>query len=254
MISTIIETGVQECLKKQGIQIIGIAEMKELSPVPREFSPQSILREAQSIICYGVPIPRGIVYADNNDLSMYWRYCTMVYKSIDMVSNRLAVFLEEKGHKTSPIYGCYPMKIVNKEYWGLVPLVYWAEEAGLGKLTRCGLLAHPDYGTRMIIGGVITSVSLLPTEKIQGDPCPPDCYECINKCSVNAIDKTGKVDHTKCMRYANASPPLSSMIRDKTLREQFSMETMLNTIAVDEHATYSCIECLKVCPLNTVRP
>lgn len=241
---------IRDFLAGQKISIMGVAKARQLPEVPQEFSPQFIIPDARSVICYGVPIPRGILYAEHYDLSLYWRYCTMLYKSLDMVSNSLSLFLEERGHVASPLYGCYPMKIVKREYWGLAPLVYWAQAAGLGGLTKCGLLAHPEHGTRMIIGGVFTNAALPPMETIEGDPCPEDCFACIDRCPANAIDRSGKVDHERCMRHANASPPLAFMIRDKAFREQFSIETILNTIAVDEHATYSCIECLKVCPLN----
>jgi len=241
---------IRDFLAGQTISIMGVAQARQLPEVPEEFSPQFSNPDAQSVICYAVPIPRGVIHAEHHDLSLYWRYCTMLYKSLDMASNALSLFLEERGHVTTPLYGCYPMKIVKREYWGLVPLVYWAQAAGLGRLTKCGLLAHPEYGTRMIMGGVSTTAQLPPTETIKGDVCPENCFACIDQCPAHAIDRSGKVDHERCMRHANASPPLAFMVRDKSFREQFSIETLVNTIAVDEHATYSCIECLKVCPLN----
>lgn len=245
-----LETDVRAFLGDEGIQLSGITDIHEVSSVPEDFSPQAILNGAKSVICYGVPIPKGILYADKHDLSLYWRYCSMVYKSLDMVSNKLSLFLEQKGYVTSPAYGCYPMKVVVREYWGILPLVYWSEAAGLGRLTKCGLLAHPDFGMRLIVGGVITTAPLTPSGKIEIDICPPDCFDCIKACPVNAIAETGKVDHNACMRHANASPPLASLIRDKTLMETFTFETILNTVAVDEHATYSCNKCLTTCPLN----
>jgi len=245
-----LEIDVINFLGDEGIQLSGVADIHGVPSVSEDFSPQAVLHDAKSVICYGIPIPKGVLYADKHDLSLYWRYCTMVYKSLDIVSNKLCLFLEAKGHVSSPVYGCYPMKIVAREYWGVIPLVYWSEAAGLGRVTKCGLLAHPDYGMRLIVGGVITTAPLAPSGKIEKDVCPPDCFDCINACPVNAIDATGKVDHNKCMRYANASPLLAAIIQDKTLMGSFSFETILNTAAVDEHATYSCNKCLTVCPLN----
>jgi epoxyqueuosine reductase QueG len=245
-----LEGDVRNFLDYEGMQLSGIADIRGVPSVPEDFTPQAVLNGAKSVICYGIAIPKGVLYADNHDLSLYWRYCTMVYKSLDMVSNKLSLFLEEKGHVSSPVYGCYPMKVVEREYWGSLPLVYWSEAAGLGRLTKCGLLAHPDFGMRLIVGGVITTARLTPSGKIEQDFCPPDCFDCIKACPVNAIGETGKVDHTACMRYANASPLLAAIIQDKTLMSTFTFETILNTVAVDEHATYSCNKCLAVCPLN----
>jgi len=241
---------IKEFLNREGMRCIGVAGIRTLSQVPAEFSPPFIVKDAASVVCYGVPVPWGVLYADHYSLELYWRYCTMLYKFLDMASNKLCLFLEAKGHQATPVYGCYPMKISKREYWGLLPLVYWAEEAGLGRITKCGLLAHPEYGTRIIFGGVITTAPLAPSDRIEQGPCPPDCRECITACPVNAIDQSGKVNHEACMRYANASPAFAHIIHNKTVRESFAMDTILNTVAVDEHATYSCIECLKVCPLN----
>ena len=250
MIKKSIEVEVKDFLNGEGIPIMGISAMCQLPSVPEDFSPQAILKGAKSIICYVVPIPKGVVYADNNDLVLFWRYCNMVYRSLDMASNKLCLVLEEKGHSASPIYGCYPWKIVNREFWGLLPLVYWAEQAGLGKLAKCGLLANPNYGTRLLLGGVVTTLDLEPTEKLGDELCPSDCFDCVEACPVNAIEKTGKVNHNLCIRYANANPLLAHLLGDQAVKEKFSFETMVNTVGVDDHGSYLCFKCLKVCPLN----
>jgi len=241
---------VVEFLHRRSISLVGVAETPRLPAVPGNGSPHSILRDVKTVICYGVPIPRGILYADNHDMSLYWRYCTILYKSLDIASNQLCLFLEDKGYRACPIYGCYPMRTVGRQYWGLLPLVHWAEEAGLGRLTKSGLLANPEYGTRIILGGVLSTAPLPPSVKCADDPCPSDCFDCVDACPVHAIARGGGVDHAACMRFANASPLLENVLRDRTAREKFPFETILNTVAVDEHATYSCNACMKVCPLN----
>jgi len=250
MIEKSVEVEIKNFLNGEGIPIMGIAAICNISSVPEDFSPPDIVKGTKSIICYGVPIPKGIIYADGNDLSLYWRYCNMLYRMLDTASNKLSLILEEKGYLASPIYGCYPWKIVNREFWGLLPLVYWAEEAGLGKLTKCGLLANPNYGTRILLGGIVTTADLEPTEKLSDEPCPSDCFKCIDACPANAIGKTGKVDHNLCMRYSGANPLLAHLLEDRAVREKFSFETLLNTVAVDDHGSYLCFKCLKVCPLN----
>ena len=250
MIEKSSEVQIGDLLNGEGIPIVGIATICQLPRVPEDFSPQSMLESVKSIICYGVPIPKGIVYADHNDLALYWRYCNMAYRFLDMASNKLCLALEEKGHLASPIYSCYPWRIVDRQLWGLLPLVYWAEEAGLGRLSKCGLLAHPNYGTRILLGGVVTTVSLKPTEKLSGEPCPSDCFDCMDVCPANAIERTGKVNHNSCMGYANANPLLTHVLGDAVVKEKFSFETVLNTVGIDDHASYSCFKCLKACPLN----
>ena len=245
-----IEAEINNFLNYKGITITGISGICALPRVSDDFSPNTILREAKSVICYGVVIPKGIIYADNNNLALYWRYCNMVYRSLDMVSNQLCILLEEKDNFATPIYGCYPWKLVGHEFWGILSLVYWAEQAGLGKLTKCGLLANPTYGSRILLGGVLTTLDLEPTQKVRDDLCPPGCFDCIEACPVNAIKKTGKVDHNLCIRYSGANPLMALVLGDRNVKEKFSFETIVNTVGVDDHGSYLCLECLKACPLN----
>ena len=232
------------------MSIFGVAAVEQLPLVPEKFSPHMLPEGARSVICYGVQIPKGIIYAKSNNLTLYWRYCNTQYRTLDSVSNRLCLFLEEKNCSALPIYSCFPWRIVNREFWGHLPLVYWAEKAGLGRLAKCGLLVTAQYGTRILLGGVITTQELEPDEKLDKDICPADCFDCIDVCPAKAIERAGKVDHNLCIRYSSSNPLLELALEKQTIRKKYSFETLLNTIAVDDHGTYSCFECLRVCPLN----
>ncbi|MFX1283202.1 MAG: hypothetical protein ACFFB5_06080 [Promethearchaeota archaeon] len=238
---------ISKFLQQHGIHLIGFASTDN---IVKDFSPQKLLRNAKSVICYAVPIPRGVIYSEFNESLLYWRYCNMMYRSIDAITNSLCLFLENSGYISTPVYSCYPWKIIDREFRGLLPLVSWAEKAGLGKLTKSGLLGHPKYGTRILLGGLITSASLKPSKKIQGELCPIDCFECIDACPVRAINKTGKVDHNLCIRNGNTNPLMTHVLKDKELRRTVDFETIMNTVGIDDHSSYRCFECLRACPLN----
>ena len=237
-------------LRNEGVSILGVARAKQLPGIPKSFSPQTLLKDAESIVCYGIQIPKGILHAQSGNLTLYWRYCNMQYRTLDSVSNRLCIFLEEKNFSATPIYSCFPWKIFNREFWGHLPLVYWAEEAGLGRLAKCGLLVTPQWGTRILLGGVVTELKLEPDEKLSEDVCPSNCSDCIDVCPAEAIKGTGKVDHNLCIRYSSSNPLLALVLGNKEIRKNFSFDTLLNTIAVDDHGVYKCFECLRACPLN----
>ena len=243
-------TEIKDFLAQRGIPLVGISGISPLPSVPEDFSPQCLLKAAKSVICYGVPIPKGVVYADSHALELYWRYCNMLYRSLDTATNQLCLMLEEHGQMASPVYGCFPWKMANRQFWGFLPLVYWAEQAGLGKLTQCGLVANPRFGTRVLLGGVVATTDLEPTGKLTEDPCPPGCLDCVNVCPVNAIAETGKVDHNLCIRYSGANPLLTHLLEDPAAKQRFPFETIVNTVGVDDHGAYTCNSCLKVCPLN----
>jgi epoxyqueuosine reductase QueG len=238
-------------LQTKGISIVGIASINEdnvLTKLP--FAPLTILNEGKSVICYAIPIPKGVIYTDTDNLLLYWRYCNMTYRNLDTITNTLCLSMEEEGYLSTPIYGCYPWKVVGRDFWGLIPLVYWAEQAGIGKLTKSGLLGHPKYGTRLLIGGVITTKVFSPSKKIKESICPSDCKECIDSCPVGAISMSGKVDHNKCIRYSSSNPLFTLILKDGELKKKFAFDTILNTVGVDDHGTYECLECIIQCPLN----
>jgi epoxyqueuosine reductase QueG len=237
-------------LCNEGISIHGVAAIKQLQSTQENLSPQTLLDGARTMICYGVPIPKGIVHARSNNLDLYWRYCNMQYRTLDSVSNRLCLYLEEKYCSAMPIYSCFPWKTVKREFLGHLPLVYWAEEAGLGRLAKCGLLVTPQYGTRILLGGVITTQGLQSDEKIKEDICPSNCFNCIDACPVKAIKRTGKVDHNLCIRHSSSNPLLELVLDSQPIRKKYPFNKILNTVAVDDHGTYSCFECLRACPLN----
>jgi len=245
-----LELKVRNFLSSAGISLTGTAGVCPLPNVPETYSPHTILKEAKSVISYGAQIPRGIVYAERDSLLLYWRYWNITYRSLDLISNRLCLILEDSGYRAVPVYGCYPMKVSNREFWGILPLVYWAELAGLGRLSKCGLLVHPKFGMRLSLGGVITTAPLAPEEKMKDEVCPPECSECLTHCPVNAISKTGKVNHNSCLRFANANPLAEHLLQDPSTKDKYHFEAINNVVGVDDHSSYACYECLKACPLN----
>ena len=107
------------------------------------------------------------------------------------------------------------------------------------------------WGTRILLGGVVTSLELEPDEKLSEDICPSNCFDCIDVCPAKAIKGTGKVDHNLCIRYSSSNPLLTLVLGNQETRKNYSFDTLLNTIAVDDHGIYSCFECLRACPLNS---
>ncbi|MFH1349539.1 MAG: 4Fe-4S double cluster binding domain-containing protein [Pseudomonadota bacterium] len=247
-----IESDVRDFFSTRNVQAVGIASTIQHPSVPVEFSARVILEGARSFICYGVQIPKGILHAGSHALPLYWRYCNMSYRFLDTTSNQLCLLLEDKGYTSVPIYGCYPWKIVDGKFWGVMPLVYWAQQAGLGKLTNCGLLANAEYGTRILFGGVITTADLEPSKMMDWPGCPSACRECVDVCPVGAIGATGKVNHDTCIRASGANPLIAHLLRDSETKDKFDFETILNTVGVDDHGTYTCFKCLQVCPLNAI--
>ncbi len=74
-----------------------------------------------------------------------------------------------------------------------------ARRAGLGWVGQHSLLIHPRFGSRFVIGGILTNLPLLPSIPVSGT-CG-DCNLCRVACPTGAIVTPGVVDARRCLSY-----------------------------------------------------
>lgn len=91
----------------------------------------------------------------------------------------LARLLEARGHRSLPVDPC------KRHYFpltGLWSLKHAAEDAGLGTLGRHRMLITPQFGTRVWLGGLLTTAELAPVP-VQRRPSPcARCALCLEAC------------------------------------------------------------------------
>jgi epoxyqueuosine reductase QueG len=121
--------------------------------------------------------------------------------------------------------------------------------AGLGTIGKNGLLFHPKYGPRLILGGLITTAELESTVQSEGEKksCPDDCYVCQERCPVGAIEKNGRVDRVACIRHSMKSPIFSHLMKAGGISPE-EIESINQVTGVDDHSTYECLACVSACP------
>jgi len=245
-----VKDAIYDLLSSRGVLLHGVSAPRQIDEMPLQFTPTHILSDTRSVFCYAVPIPKGILQAKDHSSLLFWRFSNMTYRFLDMVSNEICTELEAQGHIAVPIYSCFPWKTHANRFHGLLSLPHWAQECGIGKITKCGLAGNVRVGTRILLGGVITSADLKKTGDDSAHPCPPDCFLCQESCPANAIAKSGRVDHNLCVRQSGVNPLLAHLLADKGTKTRFEFDTLLNSISVDDHGMYTCSKCLEVCPLN----
>ncbi|MDI7261995.1 MAG: hypothetical protein QME90_19035, partial [Thermodesulfobacteriota bacterium] len=230
--------------------IFGITSAESLENEPSGYKPSDMLASAESILCLGIPVPKGIFKCQERSEWMYWRAASIYYRNIDMVLMQVASIIEEKGETAVPVFGCFPYNIIGKgDFWGYMSLVRMAEAAGIGKVGKNGLLFNSRYGPRLILGGIVTTAKLSSMAWPEKDEkgCPEDCYICQEQCPVKAIDKNGKVDRVGCIKYSMRSPIFSNLMKAGNFGSKDAQ--MINHVtAVDDHSMYRCIKCVSVCP------
>jgi len=108
-----------------------------------------------------------------------------------------------------------------------------AVRAGLGWFGKNSNVLLPGKGSWFVLGGVLTTAPLTPTESGNFDGCGP-CVRCIPACPTNAIPEPGVIDANKCLAWivqrAGVIP----------IEYRSAIGTRL----------YGCDDCQDVCPDN----
>ena len=74
-----------------------------------------------------------------------------------------------------------------------------AQRAGLGAVGKNTLLLQRGVGSYLLLGEIITTLSLVPSAPAEPDPCS-GCTRCIDACPTRAISPWS-VDATRCISY-----------------------------------------------------
>jgi len=135
---------------QNNIPVFGIAKASSLENGPSGYRPSDMLDSAESILCLGAPVPKGIFKSEERSEWMYWRTASIYYRNIDAVLMRACNIIEEMGEAAVPIYTCFPYDIKGKgDFWGYLSLVKTAEAVGIGKVGKNGLLFSSKYCPRL---------------------------------------------------------------------------------------------------------
>ena len=90
---------------RNNISVFGMAKAASLEKEPSGYRPSDMLSSAQSILCFGLPVPKGILKSGERSEWMYWRAANVYYRNIDAVLIRACSMIEEKGEIAVPVFG-----------------------------------------------------------------------------------------------------------------------------------------------------
>lgn len=142
--------------------------------------------------------------------------------------------MEEKLNKLGDELTLIEPKLKFKIFVDTSPLVEreLARLAGLGFIGKNASLINPEYGSWIILGGMIFNWDLETDSPIKMD-CG-DCELCIRACPAKAIEKPYQINPHLCLSY---------ITQKKGCLTQDEYELMGNKI-------YGCDTCQEVCPIN----
>jgi len=151
-----IAASIRGIAQAEDIPVMGIAPAATLAGEPPGRRPEDLLPRARSLVSFGLPVPRGVYGETSHSAETIWRSQNLYYRRLDTVAVLLSALIEDSGEQAVPIFGCFPMGLNEKgEVMGYLNLIRMGEAAGIGTRGRNGLLLHPRYGSRLMLGGLV---------------------------------------------------------------------------------------------------
>jgi len=258
--------------RELGAALVGIADgtvMDENPPDPKKpRRPSDITAlDGDRVIVLGLPISAGTARtpAWNHRHKFYSDELTIT--ELDEIALNLVMWLERNGYPALVV----PANLVDAQEQGLDPtkhldpllsLDHAAVEAGLGTLGLNMQLVTPEYGPRVLLTSVLSSVEVEPDRAMEAALCKgPECGRCLRACPGDAV-RHWECDWEACDPYrsptsfANATDFLESLVgeedpemRARMLRTKESFDLWQGVMRGVGVIT-GCRRCQDVCPVG----
>lgn len=189
---------IERILLDNGAIKVGFLTKDTLAGGPPSSDITYSMPEAQSAVSYAMPLdrekiraflrkdlPNGRVEHEIDNIMTYLR----IYRA----GNLVVRMLKEKGHKARVFFPNFKKrKDVKASLIRMFPFIslrYLAVRSGVGSYGWSGNIGVKGHGTVIILGGLVTSAKLEPT-----DPLPPEetfcnsCKMCVRACPMRMFD------------------------------------------------------------------
>jgi epoxyqueuosine reductase QueG len=250
---------IRKIAEDENVPVFGIGPASAMADETPGYRPEDLLPGAQSLVCFGIPVPLGVYQTPTHGLETVWRSQNLNYRRLDSLSVRFADLLEESGEQAVPVFGCMPLGLNEKgDVVGYFNQIRMGEVTGIGVIGKNGLLLNSRFGSRLMLGGLLTTAKLPATRypETEETGCPPDCRICAEVCPVSAIMPEKKqVRIMRCLGYTARTPAMSRLkfVFLRATNPQKAARYMSLT-AFDEHTFHICSRCVALCPYgNTTK-
>ena len=167
--------------------LAGIASVESFNGCPEGSHPPDIFPGCRSIVVFAFKHLDTLARSSNKNCQALSQDLTkhMVMHS----AYRISRALEYRGFLGVPVIGSvkiWPFE-GTEDSEGRISLRHAAEAAGIGVISRIGIILTPDFGPRVQLGAVLTDCDLIPSLPLEEDPCI-GCDLCIRKCPSGAIE------------------------------------------------------------------
>lgn len=229
------------------VDVVGFAPVERFHEAPAGHHPSLVCKDAATVIVFGRLVPKGVLHSPEYGLYLLHRSYHTLYPYLDELAMDVANRVEARGYLAVQVPSYAPVVYRGEEPWGILSLKHAAVFAGLGAFGRNGLFSHPEHGSLLRLGAVVTNAKIPGGDPIIEAPCPQECNACREACPAGAF-QNGVFNKAICLAYTirHAIYPLA--LRDERGRK--NIETIFNTAGYN--AWIKCYECQKVCPNNQI--
>lgn len=181
-------TAFEEFRKHAGYDLVGVPPMGCFDGLPPREHPLSIFPDGKSVIVVGTHIRRG-QFRSMEEGSL-WQTPGRWLTSFEGVVR----YIESQGYECVPYAPLDAPKMPNRPVRdGLcapngvrLSVEYAAVAAGLGEIGYHGMFMTETYGTRQMLGLLVTDMPISPSPMSNTSICD-SCMECVNACPLQAI-------------------------------------------------------------------
>jgi hypothetical protein len=96
---------IREIADSEDIAVLGTGPAGGMANEPPGFRPEDRLPGARSLLCFGIPVPRGVYRPAPYGTETIWRSQSLYYRRLDSLSVRFAALIEETGQVALPVFG-----------------------------------------------------------------------------------------------------------------------------------------------------
>ena len=91
--------------EQNGIPVFGIGDSSLLERSPEGYRPSDSLPGAKSMVCLGMPVPKGVLQQNDRSNAVYGRTANIYYRKMDSVLLQLSCLLETSSASAQPVFG-----------------------------------------------------------------------------------------------------------------------------------------------------
>jgi epoxyqueuosine reductase len=264
--STVDAAFVKDMILAEGIDLVGIADARDLMLAFPPRPATDLMPTGESVIVMAVSHSLGAVYAP--DIRLWTRNKMQTSRLLDQTAEKVARFLEREGYLSLPVSADKPAeihrldpvsgkKLPHTRTVGSLSLKHAAVSAGMGQIGRSNLLLTPEFGPQQRLCAVVTEAALEADPRRELDLCIPGCRKCEDACPVGALGE-GRYTVDPCFVYWSMGferifprrltelPAYLSMLLKHARSRDVFIEMSQDYITDVDY----CIACMRACPVG----